>query len=92
MMTLLLTLLCVRVFHSTLPPCKELASVADFYVNDAFGTAHRAHASTEGITRFCSKAVAGFLMEKEVCVIIVAIKICIHIYIVAQYIHCTYAA
>ncbi len=48
-------------------PHKELASIADFYVNDAFGTAHRAHASTEGITKFCSKAVSGFLMEKEVC-------------------------
>eukprot|EP01084_Bolivina_argentea_P126301 223660_1 len=44
---------------------EELASIADFYVNDAFGTAHRAHASTEGITKICPKAVAGFLMEKE---------------------------
>jgi len=44
---------------------KKLASVADIYVNDAFGTAHRAHASTEGVTKFLSPAVAGFLLEKE---------------------------
>jgi len=44
---------------------KELAELADVYVNDAFGTAHRAHASTEGITHFVSDAVAGLLMEKE---------------------------
>eukprot|EP00890_Picochlorum_soloecismus_P004089 jgi/Picsp_1/4681/NSC_02050-R1_phosphoglycerate kinase len=44
---------------------KKLASVADMYVNDAFGTAHRAHASTVGVTQFLSPAVAGFLMEKE---------------------------
>jgi len=44
---------------------KQLASLADFYVNDAFGTAHRAHASTVGITRFLSKSAAGLLMEKE---------------------------
>ncbi|MEP7271497.1 MAG: phosphoglycerate kinase, partial [Acidobacteriota bacterium] len=44
---------------------KRLASLSDVYVNDAFGTAHRAHASTEGITHFVSPAVAGFLMEKE---------------------------
>jgi phosphoglycerate kinase len=44
---------------------KKLASLADFYVNDAFGSAHRAHASTEGITHFVEKAAAGFLMEKE---------------------------
>ncbi len=43
---------------------KELAALADIYVNDAFGTAHRAHASTEGVTEFLP-AVAGFLMEKE---------------------------
>lgn len=43
----------------------ELASLADVYVNDAFGTAHRAHASTEGIARKLP-AVAGFLMEKEI--------------------------
>ena len=43
---------------------KELASLADIYVNDAFGTAHRAHASTAGITAFLPSA-AGFLIEKE---------------------------
>ncbi len=44
---------------------KGLAKLADFYVNDAFGTAHRAHASTVGITRFVQKSAAGLLMEKE---------------------------
>jgi phosphoglycerate kinase len=44
---------------------KQLANLADFYVNDAFGTAHRAHASTVGITKFTKKAAAGLLMEKE---------------------------
>jgi phosphoglycerate kinase len=44
---------------------KQLASLCDVYVNDAFGTAHRAHASTAGITRHVSKAAAGFLLEKE---------------------------
>jgi len=44
---------------------KQLAGLADFYVNDAFGTAHRAHASTVGITRFMQKSAAGLLMEKE---------------------------
>jgi phosphoglycerate kinase len=44
---------------------KKLASVADLYVNDAFGTAHRAHASTEGVTKFLSPSVAGLLVEKE---------------------------
>lgn len=44
---------------------KKLAELADIYVNDAFGTAHRAHASTEGIARYIP-AVAGFLMKKEV--------------------------
>lgn len=44
---------------------QELASFADIYVNDAFGTAHRAHASTEGVARILP-AVAGFLMEKEI--------------------------
>jgi phosphoglycerate kinase len=43
----------------------QLASLADIFVNDAFGSAHRAHASTEGVTHFLP-AVAGFLMEKEV--------------------------
>jgi phosphoglycerate kinase len=45
---------------------RELAGLADLYVNDAFGTAHRAHASTEGVTRHLEPAVAGFLMEKEI--------------------------
>ena len=44
---------------------RELASMADLFVNDAFGTAHRAHASTEGITHFIP-AVCGFLIEKEI--------------------------
>ena len=44
---------------------RQLARLADFYVNDAFGTAHRAHASTVGITKFVQKAAAGLLMEKE---------------------------
>ena len=44
---------------------KQLASVADIYVNDAFGTAHRAHASTEGVTRYLSPSVGGYLIEKE---------------------------
>jgi phosphoglycerate kinase len=45
---------------------KELAALADVYVNDAFGSAHRAHASTEGIVHHVKEAVAGFLMAKEV--------------------------
>jgi len=44
---------------------QQLAKLADIYVNDAFGTAHRAHASTEGITRFVPVAVAGLLMQAE---------------------------
>jgi phosphoglycerate kinase len=44
---------------------RQLASLCDVYVNDAFGTAHRAHASTEGITHFVDTCVAGLLMEKE---------------------------
>jgi phosphoglycerate kinase len=44
---------------------KQLAGLCDVYVNDAFGSAHRAHASTEGITHFVSKSAAGLLMEKE---------------------------
>ena len=44
---------------------KQLALLCDVYVNDAFGTAHRAHASTEGITHFVKDKVAGLLMEKE---------------------------
>ncbi len=44
---------------------KQLAELADVYVNDAFGTAHRAHASTEGITQHVSVKAAGYLMQKE---------------------------
>ncbi|GAB4545626.1 MAG: phosphoglycerate kinase [Pleurocapsa sp.] len=44
---------------------KKLASNADLYVNEAFGTAHRAHASTEGVTHYLSPSVAGYLIEKE---------------------------
>ena len=44
---------------------RQLASLADIYVNDAFGSAHRAHASTEGLARYLP-AVSGFLMEKEI--------------------------
>lgn len=44
---------------------EQLAGLGDLYVNDAFGTAHRSHASTEGVTRFFEERVAGFLMEQE---------------------------
>jgi phosphoglycerate kinase len=44
---------------------KQLASLCEIYVNDAFGSAHRAHASTEGITHFVKQSAAGLLMEKE---------------------------
>jgi len=44
---------------------RQLAALADVYVNDAFGTAHRAHASTVGMTKFVEKAAAGLLMQKE---------------------------
>jgi phosphoglycerate kinase len=44
---------------------KKLAANADLYVNDAFGTAHRAHASTEGVTKYLSPSVGGYLIEKE---------------------------
>src|ERR671936_1699119 len=45
---------------------RELASLGDAYVNDAFGSAHRAHASTAGVTEFLRPAVAGHLLEREV--------------------------
>ncbi len=45
---------------------KALAAFTDVYVDDAFGTAHRAHASTYGITKFVKQSVAGFLMKKEI--------------------------
>ncbi|HMT12894.1 MAG TPA: phosphoglycerate kinase, partial [Ignavibacteria bacterium] len=44
---------------------KKLASYGDIYINDAFGTAHRAHASTEGVTKYIKTNAAGYLMEKE---------------------------
>jgi phosphoglycerate kinase len=45
---------------------KQLSEMGDIYVNDAFGTAHRAHASTEGVTKYFKQNAAGFLMEKEI--------------------------
>ena len=45
---------------------KELASLADIYVNDAFGTSHRAHCSTVGVTEFVKESAVGYLMEKEI--------------------------
>jgi phosphoglycerate kinase len=45
---------------------KSLASLADVYINDAFGAAHRAHASTVGITKFIKEAAAGYLLKKEI--------------------------
>merc|ERR1712216_176495 len=44
---------------------EKLASPFDLFVNDAFGTAHRAHASTEGVTKFLKPSVSGFLLAKE---------------------------
>src|SRR5205807_2299431 len=44
---------------------QQLSKLVEYYVNDAFGSAHRAHASTVGITKFVSKSAAGLLMEKE---------------------------
>lgn len=52
---------------------KKLASYGDVYVNDAFGTAHRAHASTEGVTHFIKDCAAGFLMQKELKYLMAAI-------------------
>ncbi|MCS7229512.1 MAG: phosphoglycerate kinase [Candidatus Kryptonium sp.] len=45
---------------------RELALIADVYINDAFGSAHRAHASTEGVARFVKETAVGYLMQKEV--------------------------
>lgn len=53
---------------------QKLAALADVYVNDAFGTAHRAHASTEGVTRYVDTAVSGFLMEKELRYLVGAVE------------------
>ena len=47
---------------------KKLSELADVYVNDAFGTAHRAHASTAGVAKFLKPAVAGYLMQKELAI------------------------
>src|SRR5205823_4351908 len=44
---------------------RQLAALGDVYVNDAFGTAHRAHASTEGVTHFIEEKAAGYLLLKE---------------------------
>jgi phosphoglycerate kinase len=44
---------------------KQLAGLGDIYVNDAFGSAHRAHASTEGVTKYINQSAAGYLMQKE---------------------------
>lgn len=54
--------------------CKQLAELGDLYVNDAFGTAHRAHASTEGVTRFFDTNVAGYLMKKEIDYLVSALE------------------
>jgi phosphoglycerate kinase len=53
---------------------KQLADLADVYANDAFGTAHRAHASTEGVIKFVKDAVSGFLMEKELQYLVGAVE------------------
>ncbi len=45
---------------------KDLASICDIFVNDAFGTAHRAHCSNVGVTYFVDTAVVGYLMQKEI--------------------------
>ncbi len=45
---------------------EELASLCDVFVNDAFGTAHRAHCSNVGVTKYVKTAVVGYLMEKEI--------------------------
>ncbi|XP_041027966.1 phosphoglycerate kinase, chloroplastic-like [Juglans microcarpa x Juglans regia] len=48
---------------------KKLTSLAELYMSDAFGTAHRAHASTEGVTKFLKPLVAGFLLQREIAVV-----------------------
>jgi phosphoglycerate kinase len=53
---------------------RQLASLADVYVNDAFGTAHRAHASTEGITHYLDTVASGFLLKKEIDYLDAAVK------------------
>ena len=53
---------------------RQLASFGDIYVNDAFGTAHRAHASTEGVTKYIKQCAAGYLMKKELDYLSIAIS------------------
>ena len=54
---------------------EKLAAPFDLFVNDAFGTAHRAHGSTEGVTKFLSPYVAGFLLQKELDYLEGAVKV-----------------
>lgn len=54
-----------RFFRFSSEFAEKLAAPFDLFVNDAFGTAHRAHGSTEGVTKFLSPSVAGFLLQKE---------------------------
>ncbi|MBW7996589.1 MAG: phosphoglycerate kinase [Candidatus Glassbacteria bacterium] len=53
---------------------RQLAGLAEVYANDAFGTAHRAHASTEGVTSYVGAAVSGFLLEKELKYLVGAVE------------------
>ncbi len=53
---------------------QKLASLAEVYVNDAFGTAHRAHASTEGVSHYLSPSVCGYLIEKEISIMGTALE------------------
>jgi phosphoglycerate kinase len=55
--------------------CKDLATHGDFFVNDAFGTAHRAHASTAGVVPHMEGAVAGFLLQKELKFLMGAVEV-----------------
>jgi phosphoglycerate kinase len=55
--------------------CQSLATLADFYVNDAFGTAHRAHASTAGVAAHVDGAVSGFLLETELKFLMGAVEV-----------------
>lgn len=56
---------------------KKLAAPAQIYVNDAFGTAHRAHASTEGVTKYLKPNVAGFLLQKELDYLVRLVNACV---------------
>lgn len=60
---------------------EKLASYGEVYINDAFGTAHRAHASTEGVTKFIKKCAAGFLMQKELEYLSKAVSNPVHPYV-----------